>query len=359
MALACQVPVFRYALERWESDKYQLFLVTPETLDHAQTELVTEFNHKLAHTNLDLKVLNVGKLSENQLWQLPAIDTSVKEPQLALYYPETSPHKKPIITLPLSSANLELLIESPARRATVNHLLNGSSCVWLVVHHGDPTTAEKTRSQLDGYLRKIEKSITIPEGIIGTNERHKITEDTDLEDVLRSEIPLKIAFTSQLVDRSNPEEAAFIATLIEASPPEVKNSRETLIIPVFGRGRQLPPMPASKLDYAPILNGCQYLCGACSCQVKEQNPGSDLLIHENWPSHLTTGLAVVDKALPPLEGVGELTQDPIESPASPDISKNEPSPTHEKPSLFSTIPMVIGTLVIVLGVITVLTLKRK
>ncbi|MFC4990811.1 hypothetical protein [Rubritalea tangerina] len=71
-----------------------------------------------------------------------------------------------------------------------------------------------------------------------------------------------------------------------------------MLVPIFGRGRFLAPLPADKVSYDTLLNGCQYLCGACSCQVKEQNPGADLLIQEDWAKYLTAGLAVVDKELP-------------------------------------------------------------
>ena len=360
IATACQVPVFRYALERWESDKYQLYLVTPKALDQEQTKLVSTFNNELEHTNLELNILDTSRLTDDQLWKLPTIDTSVKEAQLALYYPRSSAFKEPILTLPLTGGNLSKLIKSPARRDIINHIINGSSCVWLVLHAGQAEQAKQVQTRLDGYLKKIEKTISIPDGIIGTEERHKITDNTDLEDVLRSEIPLKISFSTQIIDRQSSAEKTFIATLLKSSPDTLTQNGEILIIPVFGRGRQLPPMPASRLEYAPILNGCQYLCGACSCQVKDQNPGSDLLIHENWPSHLTAGLAVVDKALPPLEGIGEIAKNDKNEPKN-SASENLPGPREstEPSNVFSSIPIIIGCLIVILGIITFVTVKKK
>ncbi len=356
LATACQVPVFRYALERWESDDYQLFLVTPKPLTPTQTQQVTEFQKKLNHTNLKLDILDTSRLTDAQLWKLPDIDTSATTAQLALYYPKSSKNKSPILTVPFTPENLATIIESPARRDIVKHIINGSSCVWILIHQGKADDAQKIQSQLNTHLRQAEKAITIPDGIIGTAERHKITGNTDLEDVLRSAIPLKISFTSLLIDRSDPAESPFIATLLANSPPAIRQGKETLIIPVFGRGRQLPPMPASRLGYQPILNGCKYLCGACSCQVKEQNPGFDLLIRENWPSHLITGLAVVDKQLPPLGGVGDITQTQQKSPIP---EKSTPPPNQPKTSITRTIPIIIGTSIALLILLTIITLKRK
>ena len=33
-----------------------------------------------------------------------------------------------------------------------------------------------------------------------------------------------------------------------------------------------------------IEESCQFLVGACSCEVKSQNPGADLLVRANWES---------------------------------------------------------------------------
>ncbi|NWK54362.1 hypothetical protein HW115_01975 [Verrucomicrobiaceae bacterium N1E253] len=311
-AWACQVPVFRYALERWESDTYQLFLTSPGALDKPQTEWVKEFQQKLKHTNLKLNIIDTSRLSEAQLWQLPEIDTSAKEARLQLFRPnneqQSSGQTKPILNTAFNEVNLNHLIDSPARRHIVDRLLEGSSCVWLIIHNNQEAKAKEIQSELNTHLRTIEKQISIPEGIIGTAERHKINEDTDLEDVLRSQIPLKIAFSSHIINTQTPEEAAFVAQLIHSSGSHATLQSEPLVIPVFGRGRKLPAMPSSMLSLETLLRGCQYLCGACSCQVKEQNPGADLIINENWSSHLTSGLAVIDKELPPLAGVGDLTK---------------------------------------------------
>jgi len=51
---------------------------------------------------------------------------------------------------------------------------------------------------------------------------------------------------------------------------------------------------------------CHYICGACSCEWKQGNPGADLLMTADWDGALEGSWVVVDKILPPLAGVGEL-----------------------------------------------------
>jgi hypothetical protein len=60
----------------------------------------------------------------------------------------------------------------------------------------------------------------------------------------------------------------------------------TVVVPVFGRGRALEVIPATQLNESLIEGLTVYLCGACSCQVKERNPGFDLLIATDWEREL-------------------------------------------------------------------------
>jgi hypothetical protein len=73
---------------------------------------------------------------------------------------------------------------------------------------------------------------------------------------------------------------------------------EPLLAPIFGRGRVLGAWPASEMGDEQIEEATLFLLGACSCQVKSQNPGWDLLLAVEWDRELqaigsgarTTGL---------------------------------------------------------------------
>ena len=86
-----------------------------------------------------------------------------------------------------------------------------------------------------------------------------------------------------MVSRDDPAEALFLTMLVE---PEVLALDEPLIVPVFGRGRTFGGMAASQATAELVVGACEYLCGACSCQVKEGNPGYDLLFQRNWDAIL-------------------------------------------------------------------------
>ncbi len=67
---------------------------------------------------------------------------------------------------------------------------------------------------------------------------------------------------------------------------EASEKDEPLVAPVFGRGRALEVIPAKQLNASLIEDLTMFLCGACSCQVKERNPGFDLLLSTDWNREL-------------------------------------------------------------------------
>jgi len=64
------------------------------------------------------------------------------------------------------------------------------------------------------------------------------------------------------------------------------DEQTTLVVPVFGRGRGAQVLTAEELDADVIADLSRFLCGACSCQVKQLNPGFDLLLPVSWDERL-------------------------------------------------------------------------
>jgi hypothetical protein len=54
------------------------------------------------------------------------------------------------------------------------------------------------------------------------------------------------------------------------------------VFPVFGQGRVLYALVGAGINEMTIAETCGFLVGACSCQVKALNPGTDLLIWADW-----------------------------------------------------------------------------
>ena len=84
---ACDVPVFRYALERWERDLYRLFVVHQRKLNEKESELLQQLNNNslpnIGHTNYRLYDvdLNHEKIKGFNRWKgffIKNFDTKLK-----------------------------------------------------------------------------------------------------------------------------------------------------------------------------------------------------------------------------------------------------------------------------------------
>jgi len=167
--------------------------------------------------------------------------------------------------------------------------------VWILIEGSDPTANETTYKLLSDTLKTAQDKIKIPDGVIQADQVGKVGKDIELDDVLRSSIPLKISFKIERLKLNDPAEQAFLKILTANRPPL---GDQPLVVPVFGRGRTPGPLPGSSITAERITTASEYLCGACSCQVKSGNPGYDLLIKANWQEKLQSGLIVIEKELP-------------------------------------------------------------
>ncbi len=112
-----------------------------------------------------------------------------------------------------------------------------------------------------------------------------------MDDVLRSDIPLRVEFALRRLTRENRNEAPLRAMIgglaSEADGP--------VLVPVFGRGRILDAIPAESVSTQTIINACRYMVGECSCTVKALNPGVDLILNVDWQEKLGPSVVVVNQ----------------------------------------------------------------
>ncbi|MCH2204859.1 MAG: hypothetical protein MK132_03180 [Lentisphaerales bacterium] len=245
-AATCETPVFRYALERWTADNYTLEL--PASLS------LNELNEK---SNIEIKA---GSAEE-----------------VKIYYPHS---KSPFFTEAVENFSYSELINSPARDEIVKRIIAGDSVVWVVLTTGDELPEEKI---LEESLRAAEKSLA------------------------SEKVELKFSYLQ--IPRHSKKERYFIASLL-AIEADLTDIKETIVFPVFGRGRFLAPLVGKGINSENIKDQGTYLTGACSCEIKSQNPGLDLLIKFDWEKALKNQSTVEDKMLPPLIGTGAFLQGP-------------------------------------------------
>jgi hypothetical protein len=297
---ACSIPVFRYALERWELSRYEITVfyerVLSPDLDKALKALeVGTPKANITVTRVDLQ----GKVAPEYAKQW-ALQTKEKTlPWLSARLPETDARMPDAWAGPFTEESLRRVIDSPVRQQLVQRLSQGATAVFLLLPGQDEDANAKAAELLDKELARLGKIAQLPE--------------LRAEDQLRFGVPLKIEFVGLKLKRDDPAEQAFIKSLLN-SEPDLSKVTGPIVVPVFGRGRLLCSLFGEDLDGKQLANVVRFICGECSCQVKELNPGVDLLIAADW-------LEILDKSGPPAV---PMPMPPMPMPSTPEVVSKTP-----------------------------------
>mgnify|MGYP005859170395 CR=1 FL=1 len=291
-AQACQIPVFRYALERWEASPYDVLIFHrgPLTAEHKALAdaLEQRAQAQVAHANLRVQRLDLDNPELEPAERALVEGKHDQLPLLVVRYADDWPNSPSAWVVPFTAAHAAQLVDSPLRREIARKLLAGDSAVWLLVESGDAQRDQAAHDQLRGMLNQMEKELALPE----------IDQENDPTSRLQSNLALKLAFSIVRVPRQAPAEAFFVSSLLQLEGGN-HPTQEPLAIPVYGRGRALAVFTQTQMTKATVADVCAFLVGPCSCQVKELNPGTDLLIAADWDALLEDRL-VQDPEVPPL-----------------------------------------------------------
>ena len=329
---ACQVPVFRYALERWQPDHYQLFIVHDGNLSREEQSSVTYLEENLVGpngpmVNLRFETLDLTKEdAQFARWKKLHSDQNASV-SIHLFFPFEAFEQdaNPIWNGNFTRNNINQILDSPARRELVKRILAGDSAVWLFLETGNQEEDDKLFNTLEKYAKIAEKEISVPEGVIqqsALDDPNLLLSPGDEENILESSVPLKIAFSILRLSRKDPQEVILRSMLLHLEDDLLDKEMEDkpMLFPAFGKGRVLPPLIGAGISEENALADCGYLCGACSCQVKNQNPGMDILVKADWWTALEGSSVIAEKELPPLTGVEDLIA--ANEPAKDDAEEN-------------------------------------
>lgn len=321
-AHACNVPVFRFALERWRPDPYRVVLFHRGPLSEADRQLIRplEEQQDKATANIDFRTIDVNSLENAKDREFFDSQKSPQLPWLVARYPEHLSIDAPVWKGPSTQEAMTRVQDSPVRQELVKRLIDGETAVWLFLECGKPEIDDPAAALVESELKKLEKELVLPE----------LTESPD--DSLLSSTPLRIAFSMVRVPREEAAEQALIEMLIR-SESDLAERSDPLVFPVFGRGRALFALVGAGITPENIRESAAFLVGPCSCQVKELNPGFDLLLAANWDSLLSlegvplTAVATNERILS-----GEPEMVPIPSGSAP------AAPAEATPTTGSTAP---------------------
>lgn len=279
-ATACNVPVFRYALERWQPDACEIVIFH----DGEFSELHKGFVRQLSSAsfendgvaNVKIRQQHVASSMDDSLaaiWEALKADVNISLPYVVV---RSLAGKSTFVNNWRGSVDEAMqanLLQSPVRSEVSRRLCAGDSAVWMVLKSEDEDRNNAVTELLNRQLKQLSEDIPLPDGIGLPGSE------------LFSEVPLLMRFSVLEIDPGDKQEQLLVR-LLHGLDPASKKAGEPLVVPVFGRGRALEVIPANQVDDGLIEDLTLFLCGACSCQVKERNPGFDLLLNTDWNKEL-------------------------------------------------------------------------
>lgn len=252
-AEGCTIPVFRFALDRWEADKFHLVLPASAAKDTAIQDILRPLRAN-GKANLD-------------------ITTSKDAAQTLAELHSSREGGAPVWSGTLDKGALEAVLDSAARQQILAHILAGDSIQWVIADSGSPLdTAEAER--IEKRLKFLEQVAALP-----------IQDPNDPDSQLGPGPPLRLKFTTLRLRRDDPAEKVLLQML--AGPKgEIEPATTSFAAVVFGKGRVLGAWPLALLDDRSLEETSMFLVGRCSCRLKVENPGWDLLLNVDWEKAL-------------------------------------------------------------------------
>jgi hypothetical protein len=325
---SCNVPIFRYALERWLPDAYEVFVfhrgpLAPEFRVLANSLELTASN---GLANLTLVTVDLAGDVPSPLNALWLAQTNATLPWLLVRYPPSAHAEQPVWAGPLHREAVQALVDSPARREMVRRLTQGDSAVWLLLGGKQKERDDAAADLLASESKKLEKSIRLPEAVPDDPQ-------------MRAEVPLKVAFSVVRVSREDSQERMLVRQLLEVDP-DFRARTGPMVFAILGRGRALPPLSGAQISAEVLREVAEFIAGPCSCEVKAMNPGFDLLLAADWEA-LLEGRVVKEPEWPSLIGWSQFATPPTNRPAG-SVAAADTSPIVERGRLRHNLFLLLG-----------------
>lgn len=268
---ACDTPVYRYAMYRWEPapfEVYSFYRSSLDDLDVAVRDAADRLSGSLPPAaNLMFVAVDVDR--DTELREVPpdVRDAWLQSPQQTPWYLVASPSGAHLYSGAMTVELLQALVESPQRAAIGDQLAAGRAGVFVLVKGEDPGANQEAESVVRQVLDDLAAgrlAFYAPPAASESSSEATIPE-----------------FGLITLDRTDEAEKWLIATLLRLEP-DLLTRPEPMAFLVYGRGRAMFSCLGKGICPDNLEEDISVITGACSCIVKEENPGTDLLMRYDW-----------------------------------------------------------------------------
>jgi len=295
-AAACVIPVFQYACENWPLDSYELIVFHKGA---AETEpIVRDFTAAAGKANVRVMSVDVADDMDEpvrRLWESlcareasggDAAASAPELPLMVLCYPQRAPALLDIWSAAPDEAHTAALFDSPARTEIVKSLQRKEcATVWVLLESGDAAKDATAERLLKEQLDKTNRSLSGPvaTGTPITAEPGNAEPHSGGAGAAGQLGHRNFSFPMLKISRGDPAEQILTQMLLH-SEADLRTFNEPIAFPIYGRGRILYALVGDGINANTIGEACRFLVDGCSCVIKAENPGTDLLLTAGLPA---------------------------------------------------------------------------
>ncbi len=227
LSMACTTKVSEWFLLNAAPDKYLLVYFHKDPVPEWVARNHAELEQTSNPANLMLK---------------PVLKENIEKPYYALYY------NNRLFSEYAEYEEIKGIFTSPLRETIAAELLSGKLCAMLYLKSGNK--------------EKDEAGMQVVKNTIAASQFGNIISVFEL-------------------DRENEREKHFVSMLLNIEN-DLKDIHEPMLFGIFGRFRVLEPLLAKGISEENINLLLGFLTADCSCLIKDNLPGINILCHDNW-----------------------------------------------------------------------------
>lgn len=266
-AAACPVPVFQYAIENWKPDPFEVRIVHQDELTEDQQKAVDLLQAAANGEDGTVANVNVEVAQKNE-----AEEGDAPLPRIEVSFPKTVRSPGPFWTEELTLENAKAVLDSPARKEIAKKLLDRESAVWVLMESGNRSQNREARQTVERMLPRMEETLTISDPADMGFSTEGIADTID--------------FSMVRFRRDDPAERMFAKMLLGTERDLEGFGDVPIVFPIYGRGRSLYALVNKGINEWTLTSAGEFLVAPCSCVIKANNPGVDLLFAVDWEENV-------------------------------------------------------------------------